>query len=726
MKWNNWKSLTASLAVPSIAYLLLFFSGWLRSFEYSLYDLSLRLRPSEPVAPRMVIVGITEEDLQRLNQNNIDDGTLARVIKTIKAHNPRVIGLDFHRNVPVCFAAADCQSDSQELAAIFRDTPNLIGVEKTTGSEVFVEPILPHPELARAGRTGDSAVIEDPDRVIRRAYLDVQKSSDEIIPSFSLVVALKYLEQESIQPIDYKTWLRLNDAIFPEIGEMGIETEETEATETESNPLFKKLETLLVWLKYRTKEFNKFYPPKEIDNYQILLNYRANRNLFEQISVFELLEQGSFGLDLRDKIVLIGRVDELSKDYYDVPHIERSKVDQDYSFGVTIHAQLVSYLVEAALEGRTVFRFLPTRVGNSLIILLLLEPLVFIYWLDKKKQKALNLLVLAGCQLSIILGGGWLSLYFLGYWLPTGLFLVTTSVIMATLGFLIYNHRHEQEKQNLAEIIEQKSQELKLAYKKIMAQSKIFTYQGLAEIVSHELKNKTNTIKAAAQDDERRNLPRLKQMIDWVSYAFEEFEDEEGFIDPRNLCESALENNQSILQSVQKISLVLQELDRDSGRDALEVSPVNLNESLKVIINDLARLEPIEFLQINVDYDETLPELTGIKQHLERALENIIANAFDSLRSKSQMSLMYTPILNVATANKRDSLEIRIRDNGKGIPLGSIKQIFQMHWTSKIEAGGKGLGLFFAQEFIHEHGGDINVESKLGEFAEFIIRLPKS
>ena len=246
MVWNNRKFSAISLAVPALAYLFVFWSGWLRGFEYKLYDLSLRLRPPQSIDPRIVIVGVTEKDLQKLGQDNIDDATLVKVIKEIKTHNPRVIGLDLHRNVRVGCTSDACELNRQELSTLFRTTPNLIGIEKTTGGNPWDEEILPHPELAIAQRTGASELIEDSDRIIRRVYLEVQKSAKETLSSFGLAVALKYLEQESIQPMGHKTWLRLNDAIFPAI----------DSIETDSSGFFR---FLITKLKELGEESNKFY-----------------------------------------------------------------------------------------------------------------------------------------------------------------------------------------------------------------------------------------------------------------------------------------------------------------------------------------------------------------------------------------------------------------------------------------------------------------------------------
>lgn len=718
MGWKNKKFLAISLAIPALTYLLVVFFGELRGFEYKIYDFYLRLRPPQSTAPRIVIVGITEEDLDSLDQTNIDDGTLVKVIKKIKTRNPRVIGLDLHRNVPVCFVANSCESDKLQLSELFENTPNLIGIEKTTGGNQLADkPILPNPVLASKGRTGASEIIQDSDNVIRRAYLYVQKSEKVPFASFGLRLALKYLEEESVTPTDYKTWLKLNNAVFPEIESVTIKSKGTE-----ENSFFDNLKARLNNFKNQFKEVNKFYPRHAIDGYQILLNYRANRNLFETISILDLLEDKSLATSLEDKIVLIGRLDELSKDIYTVPHIKEVRKPSDRSFGVIIHAQLTSYLIEAALQERTVSKLLPNSLGIVLVIILLLEPPLLMNWLAKKKQKAFSLIILASCQLLFILSFGGLSLFLLGYWIPVVDLGVTTCVIIATLAFLIYEYRHEQQRLQLEQIIEQKNQDLKLAYKKIIASEKIFTYQGLAQVISHELKNKTNVIQSSAQKD-CQNLILLRQIIEEYPHLYEDYE-EKDYNNPLYLCDLSLKNTESILQSVKKTSLILEELQLDSGRDNLEITKINLNESLRITINELAQTKPIEYLEVNVNYDDRLPELMGIKQHIERALENIISNSFDSLLLKSTTSIMHTPILNITTIDRGDYIEISIRDNGKGISTEYFKDIFQIHWTNKIETGGKGLGLFFAQEFIHEHGGEIDVKSQLGEYAEFIIRLP--
>ena len=292
----------------------------------------------------------------------------------------------------------------------------------------------------------------------------------------------------------------------------------------------------------------------------------------------------------------------------------------------------------------------------------------------------------------------------------------------ATCSFFVYIDKLKRENLLLEEKVQQKTQELEEAYKKIAAQEKMFAYQGLAKMFSHEIKNQTNALRANAQNC-HGNVNEIKQILD----EFIEDEDiEEESVDPRKLCLKSLEQLLRIDDLVQKITLILGELDRDSGRESLKVSSLDINELLKVVVAESIQVKQVQNLKVEENYDDSLPSLTGIKRHLERALENIILNACDSVIQKSRDSQDYVPILELVTKDKDDSIEVKIRDNGKGIAPDEREQIFGMHWTTKGEIGGKGLGLYFARNLIREHGGDINVESQPGEYAEFVIRLPKN
>jgi signal transduction histidine kinase len=86
----------------------------------------------------------------------------------------------------------------------------------------------------------------------------------------------------------------------------------------------------------------------------------------------------------------------------------------------------------------------------------------------------------------------------------------------------------------------------------------------------------------------------------------------------------------------------------------------------------------------------------------------------------------FTPILSVVTINFSDKIEIRIRDNGNGIPAEVREKIFNPFFTTKSTGQGTGLGLSISYDIIvQQHNGEIEVETEEGEFTEFVVRLPK-
>ncbi|MGY4512419.1 signal transduction histidine kinase [Bradyrhizobium sp. USDA 3650] len=114
-------------------------------------------------------------------------------------------------------------------------------------------------------------------------------------------------------------------------------------------------------------------------------------------------------------------------------------------------------------------------------------------------------------------------------------------------------------------------------------------------------------------------------------------------------------------------------------------------------------------------------------REITRVLLNLISNGFyAALRRKSETGDGFTPALSAATADLGDAVEIRIRDNGAGIPDDVRAKMFVPFFTTKPAGEGSGLGLSISHDIVvKQHGGSIDVETELGSFTEFIIRLPR-
>ena len=115
-------------------------------------------------------------------------------------------------------------------------------------------------------------------------------------------------------------------------------------------------------------------------------------------------------------------------------------------------------------------------------------------------------------------------------------------------------------------------------------------------------------------------------------------------------------------------------------------------------------------------------------QEVNRVFINLIGNGFYAAHKRQQESgdASFRPILKVETRNFGATIEVRIRDNGIGIPAKIRDKLFQPFFTTKPTGEGTGLGLSISYDIVtQQHGGTIEVDSRVGEFTEFIVRLPR-
>ena len=153
-----------------------------------------------------------------------------------------------------------------------------------------------------------------------------------------------------------------------------------------------------------------------------------------------------------------------------------------------------------------------------------------------------------------------------------------------------------------------------------------------------------------------------------------------------------------------------------------------VGESLNLAYHG-ARAEKSNFtITLKHDLDPNAGALNLYPQEITRALLNLIANGFYAAtrRKVEAGDETFEPVLTAATRNHGKTVEIRIRDNGSGIPPAVREKMFIPFFTTKPTGEGTGLGLSMTHDIIvKQHGGTIDVETELGEFTEFIITLPR-
>ncbi|HBB36079.1 MAG TPA: adenylate/guanylate cyclase domain-containing protein [Cyanobacteria bacterium UBA8803] len=314
VKQRIWQWRGVWLVAPTVAgiAIALRLCGWLESWEWAAFDQYVRWRPQETRDERIVIVGIDEADLKRVRQWPIPDLVLAQLIEKIKAQNPKAIGLDLYRDLPV-------PPGNAELERVFQSTPNLIGIENLNEAEPNLA-IAPPPVLDRLGQVGFNNIVADNDGKLRRALLYLIKN-DQPTVSFGMRLALFYLEEQNILP-----------------------------QPTASDP------QVFQWGKGIFRPFTPNdggYVRADDGGYQILLNYRGAGGSFRTVSMTEVL-QDRIPTDLmRDRIILIGATATSLNDFFYTPYSSDRIATQERTAGVEIQANTISHFLSAVLEGRS-------------------------------------------------------------------------------------------------------------------------------------------------------------------------------------------------------------------------------------------------------------------------------------------------------------------------------------------------------------------------------------
>jgi signal transduction histidine kinase len=148
------------------------------------------------------------------------------------------------------------------------------------------------------------------------------------------------------------------------------------------------------------------------------------------------------------------------------------------------------------------------------------------------------------------------------------------------------------------------------------------------------------------------------------------------------------------------------------------------NEYLRLAYHGLRAKDKSFNATIKTDLDETIGNINIVPQDIGRVILNLITNAFYTVsEKKKQAGEDYEPTVSVTTKKINSKVEIKVSDNGNGIPQKVLDKIFQPFFTTKPTGQGTGLGLSLAYDTIKAHGGEIKVETTEGEGTVFSVIL---
>jgi GAF domain-containing protein len=192
------------------------------------------------------------------------------------------------------------------------------------------------------------------------------------------------------------------------------------------------------------------------------------------------------------------------------------------------------------------------------------------------------------------------------------------------------------------------------------------------------------------------------------------------------------ENEEKINHHGKRADAIVKGMLQHSRKSENKKEPTDINalcdEYLRLSYHGLRAKNKSFNATLNTDFDNSIGKINIIPQDIGRVVLNLFTNAFYAVNEKlkahnSMLTDIYEPTVSISTRKIGDKIEIKVSDNGSGIPQNIVDKIFQPFFTTKPTGQGTGLGLSLSYDIIKAHDGEIKVETKQGEGTTFIIQL---
>jgi two-component system NtrC family sensor kinase len=297
------------------------------------------------------------------------------------------------------------------------------------------------------------------------------------------------------------------------------------------------------------------------------------------------------------------------------------------------------------------------------------------------------------------------------------------SEIIANLDARVADRTRELGERN--KDLEKTLEKLHEAQAQIVMQEKMASLGGLTAGIAHEIKNPLNFV---------TNFSELS--MDLIRELKEELQKRPESFDPKamalmqDLLGDLEQNARKINEHGKRADSIVQNMLLHSRGTPGERRPTDINalldESVGLAYHGLRAKDPSFNITIEKDYDPAIGIVSVVPQDISRVFLNIVNNGcYSAHQKKKALGNSFSPTVRVQSRKEGGYCEIRIRDNGKGIPQEMVDKIYNPFFTTKPAGEGTGLGLSLSYEtVVTGHRGELRVETEEGSFAEFIIRLP--
>jgi len=260
---------------------------------------------------------------------------------------------------------------------------------------------------------------------------------------------------------------------------------------------------------------------------------------------------------------------------------------------------------------------------------------------------------------------------------------------------------------------------LKSAQAQLIQSEKMASLGELTAGIAHEIQNPLNFVNNFSDVS--------KELLDEMKEAMDKGDSDEA----KEIMQDVIANLEKINHHGQRagdiVKGMLQHSRTSTGQKELTDINELCDEYLRLSYHGLRAKDKSFNAKFETDFDTSLPNINVVPQEMGRVILNLINNAFYATNERKKLNEPgYEPEVIVSTRKEKDKVEIKVKDNGTGIPSTIKDKIFQPFFTTKPTGSGTGLGLSLSYDIVKAHGGEIKVETKEGEGTTFIVQLTKN